>query len=206
MAGQLHELSEAMRRRVGEVVGPGEKVLWAGQPTWRAVWGRLLAIFLFGLFWSAISFPLAAAVFGGATGLVPFKLNGNYVWPLWARFVLPLFMLPFVVIGYVMLAGPVMALWRCRQTVHLVTDTRLIDILPHKVVSIDPTKVSSIKRKPREGGAGTIEIGLGWTTNSEDCKVEDIDEWAGVPSAARAETYIRALVARHGGFAGRAGT
>jgi hypothetical protein len=199
MAGQLHELSADLRRRVREVVGPEEKVLWAGQPTWRAVWGRLLLVFLFGVFWAAVSFPFAAMVFGGATGLVPFKLNGSYVWPLWARFALPLFVLPFVVIGYIMLAGPVMALWRCRQTVHLITETRLIDILPHKVVSIDPAKVSSIKRKPRAGGAGTIEIGLGWTRNSDDCKVEDIDEWVGVPAAARAETYIRALVARHGG-------
>lgn len=204
MAGQLHELSEDLRRRVREVLSPGEKVLWAGQPIWRAVWGRLLAIFLFGLFWSAISFPLAAAVFGGATGLFPFKLNGSFDWPLWARFAVPLFMLPFVVIGSIMLVGPVMALWRCRQTVHLITDSRLIDLLPHKVVSIDPARISSVKRKPRGGGAGTIEIGLGWTTNSEDCKVEDIDEWSGVPSAARAETYIRALVARNGGFAGRA--
>lgn len=199
MAGQLHELSEELRRRVQQVVAPGEKVLWAGQPTWRAVWGRLLAIFLFGLFWGAVSFPLAAGVLAGAIGLVPFKLNGSFDWPLWARFVLPLFVLPFVAIGSVMLAGPVMALWRCRQTVHLITESRLIDILPHKVVSIDPAKVSSVKRKPRDGGTGTIEIGLGWRTDSDDCRIEDIDEWSGVPAAARAETYIRALVARHGG-------
>lgn len=201
MAGQLHELSDAMGRRVREVVKPSEKVLWAGQPTWRAVWGRLLLIFLFGAFWAAVSFPLAAMVFGGATGLVPLKLNGTYTWPLWARFALPLFMLPFVVIGSVMLAGPVMALWRCRKTVHLITDTRLVDILPHKVVSIEPGKISSVKWKPRDSGTGTIEIGLGWTRDDEGSNVEDIDEWSGVPAAARAETYIRALVARHGGYA-----
>lgn len=62
-------LTKAAQRRVS----PGERLLFVTQPDWRYERGKLVAIFLFGVFWSMIALTFFGISVGTLLGLVPVK-------------------------------------------------------------------------------------------------------------------------------------
>jgi hypothetical protein len=178
-----------------------------GRPAWQAVFGRMLLIFLVGLFCCAVTLPMSIAALAGATGVTPLKFNGSYDWPLWAKIVVPMFTAPFALLSLFLAGYPIHALLTLHKTVHVVTDKRLLDIGPAHVESHLPTAITSLRRKLTRGGRVTLLIGLGWEKNGEDELVERTTDWIGIrdADADAAERCIRALAPQITPRASRAG-
>ena len=196
MSTDISKLPPGLRKALNAELADGERVLFAGQPNWRAEGGALIAILLFGIFWSAIALMLFGMSLGGLLGLVPFNSNGKP-----AGFGMNLFFfvfsLPFVAIGCVMLAAPLLGIRKSRHTVHAATDARLINVYTGRdkgAESYPFTKVNFVKRKDRRDGTGNLSIGYGVERDSEGDPRPLTMEWSGIPDARRAERIIRDTV------------
>ncbi len=193
MSRDLSNLPVDLRKALNAEIAHGERVLYAGQPNWRAEWGALFAIFVFGIFWSAISFLFFGMSLGGLLGIVPFNSNGKP-----AGFGMNVFFfvfsLPFVAIGVAMLAAPFLGIRKSKNTVHAVTDARLINVFVGRDKGADSypfANVNFVKRKDRRNGTGNLQIGYGVERDSDgDTKPLTMD-WSGIPDARRAEQIIR---------------
>ncbi len=193
MSRDISNLPAELRKALTAEIAHGERVLYAGQPDWRADWGSLFAIFIFGIFWSAISFMFFSMSLGGLLGLVPFNSNGKP-----AGFGMNVFFfvfsLPFVAIGCAMLAAPFLGIRKSRRTVHAITDTRLLNVYVGRdqgAESYPLNRVNFIKRKDKRGGAGNLQIGYGVEKDSDGDTRPLTMDWSGIPDARRAEQIIR---------------
>jgi hypothetical protein len=193
MSGDILKLPADLRNSLQRELQAGEQILYAGQPDWRAEWGKLLAILLFGLFWSAISFMFFGMSLGGLLGLIPVKSDGAPAGMGLLTFTL-LFSLPFVAIGSVMMATPFLAIRKSRNTVHAVTDTRLLNVFVGKdqgAESYPLAKVNFIKRNDHSGSQGNLSIGYGVEKDSDGDPQPLTMDWSGIPDVRRAEAAIR---------------
>lgn len=193
MTGDLTKLPAALRAALNAEIAVGERVLYAGQPNWRAEWGALFAILIFGIFWSAISFMFFGLSLGGLLGLAPFNSNGKPA-GLGMNIFFFVFSLPFVAIGCVMLAAPFLGVRKSRNTVHAVTDARLLNVYVGKdkgAESYPLERVNFIKRKDRRDGTGNLSIGYGVEKDSDGDPRPLTMDWSGIPNVKRAEQIIR---------------
>ena len=193
MSRDISNLPVELRKALNTELAHGERVLYAGQPNWRAEWGALFAILVFGIFWSAISFMFFGMSLGGLLGLVPFNSNGEPAGFGLKAFVF-LFSLPFAGIGCVMLAAPFLGIRKARNTAHAVTDARLINVYTGRdkgVESYPFTKVNFVKRKDRRDGTGNLSIGYGVEKDSDGDQRPLTMDWSGIPDVKRAEAIIR---------------
>ena len=76
MTSDLTRLPAELRQRLMTELEPGERVVWAGQPDWRAQIGGNLVAFLFGLGWTGITGFFFVMIGSAVLGLTPFKLEG----------------------------------------------------------------------------------------------------------------------------------
>ena len=193
MSTDISKLPPGLRKALNAELADGERVLFAGQPNWRAEGGALIAILLFGIFWSAIALMLFGMSLGGLLGLVPFNSNGKP-----AGFGMNLFFfvfsLPFVAIGCVMMAAPFLGIRKSRHTVHAVTNARLINVYTGRdkgAESVFLPRVNFVNRRDRRDGTGNLSIGYGVERDSEGDPRPLTMEWSGIPDARRAESIIR---------------
>ena len=187
------KLPPDMRKALSTELQAGERVLYAGMPDWRAEWGKLALIFLFGMFWSSISFMFFGISVGGLLGLAPVTSEGQPA-GLWFLLFMTVFSLPFVAIGVGFLAAPILGIRASRSTVHAVTDVRLLNVfagLGKGAESYPLAKINFIKRLDRANGTGSLNIGYGVEKDSDgDSRPLAID-WSGIPDVKRAEAIIR---------------
>ena len=193
MSRDISNLPPDLRKALNAEIATGERVLYTGQPNWRADWGALFAILVFGVFWSAISFMFFGMSLGGLLGLVPFNSNGKPAgFGLNAFFFV--FSLPFVVIGCAMLAAPFLGIRKSKNTAHAVTDARLINVFVGRdkgAESYPFTKVNFVKRSDRRDGTGNLSIGYGVEKDSDGDTRPLTMDWSGIPDVRRAEAIIR---------------
>ena len=193
MSRDLSNLPVDLRKALNAEIAHGERVLYAGQPNWRAERGALFAIFLLGIFWSAISFAFFGMSLGGLLGLVPFNSNGKPA-GLGLNLFFFVFSLPFVAIGCAMLAAPFLGIRKSRHTVHAITDARLLNVYVGRdkgAESYPFAKVNFVKRKDRRDGTGNLSIGYGVEKDSDGDTRPLTMDWSGIPDARRAEAVIR---------------
>jgi hypothetical protein len=193
MTGNISKLPSGLRASLQHELQAGERILYAGQPNWRAEWGKLLAILLFGLGWSAIAFMFFGMSLGGLLGLVPFNSNGKPA-GLGMNVFFFVFSLPFVAIGCAMLAAPFLGIRKSKNTVHAVTDARLMNVYAGRdngAESYPLAKVNFIKRKGRRNGTGDLHIGYGVERDSDGDPRPLTMDWSGIPDVRRAEAAIR---------------
>jgi len=130
----------------------GERILWMEQPIPRYFTTASTGFFLFGIPWTAF------AVFWicGACGFkLPDFSKGM------TELLFPLFGVPFVLIGFIMLSVP---LWRYRKafrTVYVITDRRAITFETGwkrtiTIRSYPPAKLQNIFRKENRDGTGDV--------------------------------------------------
>lgn len=195
MSNSLFDLPPDLRKRLAAELEPGERVLYAAQPDWRAEWGKLLVIGLFGLGWMSICGPMAMFTWAEALGF-PVTKPGNGMGQGMSIF-FSLFMIPFVLVGLGMLVTPFLGIRKSRNTVHAVTDARVINVYGGKDAGAESYKLSAInfvKRHDRKGGTGSLSIGYGVEKDSDgDARPLTLD-WSGIPDAKRAEIIIREQV------------
>jgi hypothetical protein len=115
-------LPPEMQARVEAELAKGERLLWVGQPRPRRMMTMSLPMFLFGIPWTLFAIfwvVMASSMMGGFGHDGP----GNIVGIL-ACF--PLFGVPFIIIGIVMLTSPLWMQRRALNTFYAVTDRRAI--------------------------------------------------------------------------------
>ena len=136
-----------------------EQLLWSGMPDRQTAFLSGFAIYIFAvpwaafaLYWEAMALRpwLGDAAMHGAAGIG-------------ASMVMPIFGLPFVGIGLIMLAAPFLARSTAERTIYGITDRRAIRLRGGrfvKVSSVEPQHFGPITRKERQDGRGTIKIAL----------------------------------------------
>lgn len=192
MTSDLFNLPADLRTRVQAELQPGERILYAGMPDWRAEWGNLLAIFLFGVGWGGISFTFLFMMAGAALGIIPFKFEGE-PGSRWMAALFCLFLIPFAAIGVTCLAAPFLGIAKSRRTAHVVTDTRLFTVRGGWSAGAESTalcKVNFVRRKDRKGGTGCLDIGYGIAHDADGDPRPLITNWTGIPDVKRAERAI----------------
>lgn len=172
---------------------PGERVLYAVQPNWRAERGKHIAIFCLGVFWSMIAFTFLGVSLGTLAGYVP--VNDSSSPPslplMWFFF---FFSLPFVAIGLGLLAAPFLGVRKSKNTAHAITDARLMNVYGGKDAGADSFKldrIHSITRRDRKGSVGNLSIAYGLEKDSEGDPRPVTTDWTGIPDVKRAEAIIR---------------
>ena len=193
MSQDLYELPADLRQALNSELQPGERVLYAGQPDWRAEWGKLTALFLFGLFWSAIAFVFFGVSAASLLGIAPMMSKGQPA-DIWMQLFIFVFSLPFVAIGLVFLAAPFLGIRKSRRTVHAVTDVRLLNVFGGPQGGAESYKLEAInvvKRRDLKDGFGSLSIGYGVEKDSDGDPRPLTLDWSGIPDAKRSEAIIR---------------
>lgn len=167
-------------------------MLYAGQPDWRAEWGKYLTMVVFGIGWMSICVPMAFLVWAEALGF-PLTAPGKGM-PYGLAIFFALFMIPFLLIGFACLAAPFQGIRNNARTVHAVTDQRILTVIAGKAVKVDSCKLAAvnfIKRREARGGSGSLSIGYGVEKDSDGDPRPLTQEWPGIPEVKRAEALIR---------------
>lgn len=186
-------LTPALQKRLQSELAAGERLLYAACPDWRTEALRHSISFVFGLGWMAICGPMALLVWAEAAGLVVpgFKTGG--MGQGMALF-FSIFMLPFLLVGLVMLATPVFAALSAKRSVHAITDARLLTVDASRrgpEQSIKLAAVNFVRRVDGRDGFGTLTFGYGVEADSDGDPRPLTVTWAGVPQVRRAEELLR---------------
>lgn len=183
---------EALQRITREFAG--ERILWAGQPSARRAFLKSLPIFLFAIPWTAFALTWEGIALAALFADGPAKPTGAGGW---LALVFPIFGLPFVLIGFVMLAAPFYVAHRSRYTVHVLTEERLIEARLRQTVEIKSypiVRITSFTRCAQPDGSGDMTFALGITSDSDGLPTDRTEIWYGVPDVAGLEAALRGVL------------
>lgn len=113
-------------------------------------------------------------------------------------YLMPIFGLPFVVVGIGLVGSPIWAARKATRTVHILTDRRLVTaVLGQKLSlkSIDPAGIFDMTREQHGDGIGTITFSLGSYRDSDGDLVEKKEVWLGVAEVKELEERLRDVMA-----------
>lgn len=179
-------------RRIAEAIGADELICYVGQPSWTAELGTLLLTSGFGVGLLTISGVFAWKTAGAALGLEPFTFNDDPA-PAWLAGAFLLLLLPLLSIGAVCAAAPVTGFWRSRQTLHVVTNRRIVTVTVGRLKETTSFPLSAIsihKRIDHGGGRGTLVLAHGVFRDPDGHPRPDTVTWFGVPNVAQAALAI----------------
>jgi hypothetical protein len=183
-------LSPDLRRALDGAV-QGERVLWTGQPQPKRLW-PLFGIWLFAVPWTVF------ALFWESMALMPWfastKTPSDITWTF--GIVMPIFGIPFIVIGFGMLASPFWIMAKAKSTVHALTDKRLLTIVTGrstKVTEVAINRTGPVETKIGPDGAGSFKVQTGSHMDSDGDRITDRFEFAGIDNVAELERQFRML-------------
>lgn len=193
MGTSITHLPADLRKRLNAELSPGERLLFVTQPDWRYERGKLIAIFLFGIFWSVIALTFFFGSISALTGYVPVKDSSGppSLSLMWFFF---FFSLPFVAIGLFLLAAPFLSIRKSRNTAHAITDARLVNVYSGRDAGAESFKldrIHAITRRDYKAGFGNLSIAYGIEKDSEGDPRPLTTDWTGIPDVQRAEATIR---------------
>lgn len=194
MSSSYFKLSKPLRTRLQQELQPGETVVWAGSPDWRASWGNLLVTGLFAVGWTALTGFFAVMVAAAAFGFIPWRMNGGEGSRGWA-FVFLAFLTPFVVIGGALLVQTCRELRSGSRRLHAVTDRRILTVeVGHKKPLEDRPRsvVNFVRSTERADGSGTLSIACGVERDVEGGPRPETLTWPGIPDVA----FVQAMLDR----------
>jgi hypothetical protein len=172
----------------------GETILWAGQPNANKAFLLACPILLFAIPWTVFALGweyIAVSMLFTEGKQAPdgaSKVMG---------LVFPIFGLPFVIVGLVMVSSPFWAWWKARRTVYVLTDQRISTLVAGKtlnITSLDATQIASVHRVEKADGSGTLHLNMGQYRDSDGDKVEKKISLPGVPDVRELERLIVAKV------------
>ncbi len=114
MTGDFSKLPRDLRNVLTSELAPGERVLYAAQPDWRAQWAQHLLVFTFGLGWMSICGPMAIFVWAETLGL---RVPSVGAMGKGLAIFFSLLIIPFVVIGLACLVEPFSSARQSRRRV-----------------------------------------------------------------------------------------
>jgi hypothetical protein len=133
----------------------GERVLWQGRalgqldPKAFATWLFAIPWTAFALFWTYLAWTGTSQIHDGSGFGTAFAIG------------FPLFGLPFVLVGFWMLAMPFLAMRNASSTIYAVTDQRLVQLYlgrKLKVDSVEADQIGRMSRSEKPDGSGTLAI------------------------------------------------
>ncbi len=143
------DLRYDLRDMVERELNKNERVLWVGQPIPAKMARKSLPAVLFGIPWTGFALFWMA----GASGFRVPDFDEPFDF-------FPLFGLPFVLVGILMLTAPIWAKRAALKTVYVLTDERAIifesKLSATKVRSLSPDQLSDIYRTEDSDGNGDI--------------------------------------------------
>lgn len=173
---------------------PGERLLWSGRPDPRRLWS-VFAIWLFAVPWTTF------ALFWEAMATLPWFAGKGMPDALRLGFgvVFPLFGLPFIAIGVVMLAMPLRALARARVTAYGLTERRLFSVTAgtsRSATSVLIDQMGPIEVRAGRDGCGTLRVQTGSRVDCDGDRVTERFEVAAVADVSRLEGLLLDLRSR----------
>jgi hypothetical protein len=183
-------LDQSLRR---ELVA-GERLLWSAQPLARRLKGGF-GIWVFAIPWTVF------ALFWESAAFLPWLASSKTPDAMRLTFgiVMPLFGLPFILIGFWMLWKPIQAMRQAGMTVYGLTSRRVIRIVEGKtrtVASVLLDQIGPIDRSEAADGTGHLHIQTHSHVDSEGDRTTEKFTVLGVPDVARLE---RLLIEARGG-------
>lgn len=188
MAEMLDAADTEESRRLRESLMPGERILWSARPAPGRMW-PLFGIWLFAIPWTAFAlFWELMALSGWLSGEAPRNLMD------WGfGIVFPLFGLPFVAIGFVMLAIPLWGMRKAARTRHAVTNRRMITVSTGRrteMLSVFLDRIGPIERSEGRDGWGSIKVQTRSRIDGDGDRITERFEMTGIPDVARVERLI----------------
>jgi hypothetical protein len=139
-----------LQEKVNQELEDGERIEWIGMPIPRFFTPAATASFLFAIPWTAFALFWIC----GAAGFKIPDFNEGFD-------VFPLFGVPFVLIGFAMLASPLWAHKKASRSVYVITNRRAIIMdggWSTTIRSYTPDKLQNIYRKERKDGSGDVIV------------------------------------------------
>lgn len=176
----------------------GERLIWAERPDKKiaalmsfGIWLFAIPWTAFALFWeSMVAGPLILELLGyDVGGMKPAgNVGGMMMW------VMALFGLPFILIGFGMLLSPFYALRTGSQTLYVLTNKRLAVLEGRKtikVTSISPSEITGFSRKEGPDGRGTLILSQGYDKDSDGDRVAKQTELGVINEVRKVEELVR---------------
>lgn len=169
----------------------GERIMWAGQPRATRQW-PLFGIWLFAVPWTAFS------LFWEAMALMPWAAGASTSDDMAKNFtiIMPIFGIPFILIGFAMLSVPFWAMIKARATVHALTDKRLLTIVvgrSTKVTAYGIDRAGPVETTIARDGSGSFKVQTGSHIDSDGERITDRCEFTGIDDVTTLEKQFYAL-------------
>lgn len=164
-SGYTDYSQDSLSMALGRELRTGERVMWQGRPI-RRLSLKSFGMYAFAIPWTAFALFWTAMASLGA-GSVAEKDVGLLAWAF------PLFGLPFVLIGFGMLAIPFAPLFYSGRVLYAATNQRLIELTLWRslnVKSVPARRIGMIDRNERRDGSGTLKIAISIGTDSDGDK------------------------------------
>jgi hypothetical protein len=166
----------------------GERLLWSAQPRGKrliaglAIWIFAIPWTAFALFWETMAFlPWAGETHTPDSVRLSFGI------------IMPLFGIPFVLIGFWMLWKPIAAMRQAKSTVYALTDRRLFRLVGgrnKKLETVLLNQIGPMDRSESADGWGNLRIQTHSRVDSDGDRITERFEVLGVPDIARLERLI----------------
>lgn len=197
MINDMSRLPPALRKQLAAELRRGERILYIGRPSRGPVFTSSLPLLLMALFWCGISFPMAFMAWTNLLGIAP-KIKGLAPTGGMAWFV-AIFMVPFVLVGVGLIYGFFHSLVRGATAIHVVTDSRILDIYAGRKVVVESyagRAINFVKRRDGRDNTGSLEIAYGVERDGDGDPRPVTTTWSGIPEVRRAEAAILDLMKR----------
>lgn len=195
-------LPERLERLIDDELEQDEVKVWVGQPipgrAARRTWGAVA----FGIPWTAFALFWTA----GAAGFTWPPASGGGGWSGFSLF--PLFGLPFILVGCVMLSSPYWARRNARRTAYVLTDRRAIVFAGGRstaVKSFRADQLREVSRTQRADGSGDVVFTKKVRVDSDGDKQATDVGFLDVRDVKYVETLVKDLVLMSGDAGGQAG-
>ncbi len=177
----------------------GERLLWTAQPIAARAMRAAFVLYIFAIPWTAFS------LFWEAMALSPWLALRGQEDPTGGiqtavGIVFPLFGLPFIAIGFWMLAKPFVAAAKARRTIYGLTDRRAVIAVfgegkASEIESYGYEKMGpEMERKERADGSGSLYFAFKRTVDSDGDPRTERKGFEEIPSVREAESKLRRAV------------
>lgn len=184
-------ISRKLKDSIERELQKGEYVSFVEQPRPRFFTVTSIATFLFGIPWTLFSLSWMVFIF---------FLTASHQNPNPLDQLLPLFGIPFVLIGFGLLSSPIWAYRNACETAYVITDRRAITFLgglATKIRSVFAENLDDLHREERPDGSGDV---IFVSTNERDMNGDVIEMpygFLGVENAKTTEDRLRQLLSTH---------
>jgi hypothetical protein len=180
----------------------GEQMIWAEKQDQKIAAFLSFGIWLFAIPWTAFALFWESMVVGPLVlELLGYEIGNKQAGTgiragMWA---MGLFGIPFIVVGFGMLAAPFFALRKAGQTLYVLTNKRLAILEGGKtisVTSVSPGEILSTSRKEGPDGRGTLILHQGFTKDSDGDRVEKKTDLGVIADVRRIEQTVQGWMAK----------